>query len=84
MGRTGVLISLHKESEGNDMRKSYKPILCPECQRRIILMQLDGFIEGRIRIYCRRCKEYFIVTDEGIIANEKTQMRYEDYTDLMR
>jgi hypothetical protein len=47
-------------------------------------MQLDGFIEGRIRIYCRRCKEYFIVTDEGIIANEKTQMRYEDYTDLMR
>jgi phage FluMu protein Com len=62
----------------------YRNIECPECQPHVILMQIDGFIEGRIRIKCRRCHEYFTVTDEGIIANEKTQMREEDYERMMR
>lgn len=65
------------------MSSPYKPILCPECQKRNILMQLDGFIEGRIRIKCRFCGEYFIVTDEGIIANENTQFKHSDYSDMM-
>ena len=47
-------------------------------------MQLDGFIDGRIRIQCRYCREFFIVTDEGVIANENTQLKHKDYVDLMK
>lgn len=53
------------------MSAGYKSILCPECQHRTILMELEGSIEGKIRVHCRRCKEYFIVTGEGKITNER-------------
>lgn len=62
----------------------YKAIICPECKQHIILFQLDGFIEGRIRIMCRRCREFFIVTDEGVIANENTCLKHEDFKQMMR
>ena len=66
------------------MSRAYKPIVCPECRQHIILMQLEGFIEGRIRIKCRRCGEFFIVTDEGVIANENTKLKHDEFEPMMK
>jgi ribosomal protein S27E len=43
----------------------YKAIICPECHRHIILFEIKG-TDYEARIKCRLCKEYFIVTPEGV------------------
>jgi phage FluMu protein Com len=61
----------------------YKNVFCPECAKQTLLLRLHGELIGRIEIKCYRCKELFIITDDGIIAKADIKYNLMDYKGIM-